>query len=85
MGAFYTIIQAVSVSAGGIATVTHSLSVTPASLVVRPILRQTFVTGTQAPIVVSIGANAVGVQLGGGGAGVASCDVEVQLVHSIIQ
>lgn len=81
MGAYYTILTGVGLT-NLATTITHSLSITPANLVVRPIIRQAVVTNTAPVLVNTIGTNIVTVASGIGT--LVTCDVEVQLVHSII-
>ncbi len=63
-------------------TFTHSLSVTPALLVARPIIRQAVVTNTAPVLVCTIGTNIITIASGVGT--LVTCDLEVQQVHSII-
>ena len=63
-------------------TFTHSLSVTPASLVARPIGHQVVVTVTAPLIIGTIGTNIITVASGVGT--LQTFDLEVQQVHSII-
>lgn len=81
MGAFYTILVGVGLT--NIATtITHNLSITPASLVVRPIIHQVVVTNTAPLLVNTIGTNIATVASGVGT--LVTCDIEVQMIHSII-
>lgn len=80
--AYYTILTGVGLTNLG-TTVTHSLSITPALLVVRPIIRQPLVTCTAPLQVCTIGTNIVTVASGVGT--LVTCDIEVQQVHSLIQ
>lgn len=81
MGAFYTILTGVGLT-NLMTTITHSLSITPASLVVRPIIHHAVVTNTAPVLVGTIGTNIVTVASGVGT--LVTCDVEVQMIHSII-
>jgi hypothetical protein len=64
-------------------TFTHNLSITPSELVARPILHQVVVTVTAPLIVGTIGTNIITVAAGVGT--LATFDLEVQQVHSIIK
>lgn len=81
MGAFYTILQGIGLT-NLATTITHSLSITPASLVIRPIIRQAVVTCTAPVGVNTIGTNIATVFSGVGT--LVTCDIEVQMIHSII-
>lgn len=81
MGAYYTILTGVGLT-NLAQTITHSLSITPASLVVRPIIHQAAVTCTAPVLVCTVGTNIVTVASGVGTA--VTCDVEIQMIHSII-
>lgn len=81
IGAYYTILVGVGLT-NLATTITHNLSITPASLVVRPIIHQAAVTNTAPVLVVSIGTNLATVASGVGGA--VTCDIEVQFIHSLI-
>lgn len=78
--AYYTILTGVGLT-NLATTVTHNLSITPASLVVRPIIHQPLVTCTAPVQVCTIGTNIVTVASGVGTA--VTCDIEVQQIHSI--
>lgn len=81
MGAYYTILLGVGLT-NLATTITHNLSITPASLVVRPIVHQAAITNTSA-----IGVNSIGTNLATVSSGINSlvtCDIEVQMIHSII-
>lgn len=80
--AYYTIIAGVGLT-NLATTVTHSLSITAASLVCRVIIHQAAVTNTVPVLVNTIGTNIVTVASGVGTA--VTCDVEVQMIHSMIQ
>lgn len=80
MGAYYTVIQAGITNLAQ--TITHSLSWTPASLVARIQLHQATNTATVPVAVLTIGTNILTV--GAGVSTLMTCDVEVQLIHSII-
>lgn len=62
-------------------TFTHSLSITPANLVARPIIHQVVVTGTAPLQVCTIGTNIITVASGVGS--LVTFDLEVQQIHSI--
>lgn len=62
-------------------TFTHSLSITPANLVARPIIHQAVVTGTAPLQVCTIGTNIITVASGVGT--LVTFDLEVQQIHSI--
>jgi hypothetical protein len=79
--AYYTILTGVGLT-NLATTITHNLSITPASLVVRPIIHQPLVTCTAPVLVCTVGTNIATVASGVGTA--VTCDVEVQLIHSII-
>jgi hypothetical protein len=81
MGAYYTILAGIGVT-NLATTFTHSLGITAASLVARPIIHQAVVTCTAPVLVVSIGTNLLTVASGVGT--LVTCDVEVQLIHSLI-
>lgn len=81
MGAYYTILQTVGLT-NLATTVTHSLSITPANLVARVIIRQAVVTNTAPVGVNTIGTNILTVFSGVGT--LVTCDVEVQQIHSVI-
>ena len=78
--AYYTILTGVGLT-NLATTVTHNLSITPASLVVRPIIHQPLVTCTAPVQVNTIGTNIVTVASGVGT--LVTCDIEVQQIHSI--
>lgn len=79
--AYYTILTGVGLT-NLATTITHSLSITPASLVVRPIIHQPLVTCTAPLIVNTVGTNIATVASGVGT--LVTCDIEVQQIHSII-
>lgn len=62
-------------------TFTHSLGVTAASLVARPIIKQAVVTNTAPLIVGSVGTNLITVASGVGT--LVTFDLEIQFIHSI--
>lgn len=80
MANFYTILLGVGLT-NLLTTITHSLGLTPASLVVRPIIHQAVVTNTAPVLVGSIGTNLATVASGVGT--LVTCDIEVQYIHSI--
>jgi hypothetical protein len=63
-------------------TFTHSLSITPALLVARPIIHQAGVTCTAPVLVCTIGTNII--TIGAGVATLTTLDLEVQQVHTIL-
>jgi len=79
--AFYTLLSGIGVSNLG-TTFTHGLSITPALLVARPIIRQALVTCTAPVQVCTIGTNIITIAAGVGT--LVTCDLEVQQVHSLI-
>lgn len=86
MGSFYTILTGIGVT-NLATTFTHSLgtvnpAITAASLVARPIIHQAVVTNTAPVLVVSIGTNLITIACGVGT--LVTCDLEVQLIHSLI-
>lgn len=81
MGAYYTILTGIGLT-NLATTITHSLGITAASLVVRPIIHQAVVTGTAPVQVCTVGTNIATVASGVGT--LVTCDIEVQLIHSII-
>lgn len=81
MATYYTILTGVGLT-NLATTITHSLSITPASLVVRPIIHQALVTCTAPVLVCTVGTNIATVASGVGTA--VTCDIEVQLIHSIL-
>ena len=81
MGAYYTLLAGIGVT-NLMTTFTHSLSITPSLLVARPILHQVVVTVTAPLVVGTIGTNIITVAAGVGT--LATFDLEVQQVHSII-
>lgn len=81
MGAYYTIVKSVAVDNTAV-TVTHSLSWTPASLIARVILHQATNTATVPLAVLTVGTNTL--TIAAGVSTTMTCDVEVQLIHSII-
>lgn len=82
MGAYYTLLTGLGFT-NLATTITHSLGWNAASLVVRPIIHQAVVTNTAPMLVVSIGTNLATVASGVGT--LVTCDIEVQLIQSIIQ
>lgn len=82
MGAFYTWTQGVGISVGQVFTFTHSLSATPASMVARIFLHNATATATAGPQLLTLGTN---VATFGVNSALATCDIEVQMPHSIIQ
>lgn len=81
MGAYYTVLMQIGVT-NLLTTFTHSLSITPALLVARPIIHQAVVTNTAPLIIGSIGTNQITV--GSGVGTLVTFDLEVQQIHSII-
>jgi hypothetical protein len=81
MGVYYTILTGIGVTNLG-TTFTHSLGITPANLVARPIIHQAVVTGTAPVQVCTIGTNIITIASGVGT--LVTCDLEVQQVSSII-
>lgn len=81
MGAFYTILTGIGLT-NLATTITHNLSITAASLVVRPIIHQVVVTNTAPVGVNTVGTNVATVFSGVGT--LVTCDIEVQMIHSII-
>ncbi len=81
MGAYYTLMAGLGVT-NLMTTFTHSLSITPANLVARPILHQAVVTATAPLIIGTIGTNIITVAAGVGT--LATFDLEVQQIHSIL-
>ena len=81
MGAYYTLMTGLGVT-NLLTTFTHSLGITAASLVARPIIHQAVVTNTAPLLVGSIGTNLITVASGVGT--LVTFDLEVQLIHSII-
>lgn len=81
MGAYYTFMTGLGVTNLG-TTFTHSLSITPALLVVRPIIHQPLVTVTAPLQVCTVGTNIV--TIAAGVATLTTFDLEVQQVHSIV-
>lgn len=80
-GVLYTIL--LGLGATNLATTfTHSLSITAALLVARPLIHQAAVTVTAPMIVVSIGTNLITVAAGV--ATLTTFDLEVQQIHSLI-
>lgn len=63
-------------------TFTHSLSITPASLVARVFIHQPLVTCTAPLVVGTIGTNIITVASGVGT--LVTFDIEVQQIHSLI-
>lgn len=81
MSAYYTLLSGLGVT-NLMTTFTHSLSITPGLLVARPIPHQAAVTMTAPLIVGTIGTNVITVASGVGT--LATFDLEVQQVHSIL-
>ena len=81
MGAYYTVLTAQGIT-NLAQTLTHSLSWTPASLIARIQLHQATNTATVPVAVLTMGTNILTV--GAGVSTLMTCDVEIQLVHSII-
>lgn len=81
LGAYYTALLAVGIT-NLAQTLTHSLSITAASLIARIQLHQATNTGTVPVAVLTIGTNILTV--GAGVSTLMTCDVEVQMIHSII-
>lgn len=81
LATYYTILTGVGLT-NLATTVTHSLGLTAASLVCRPIIHQPLVTCTAPLQVCTVGTNIVTVASGVGT--LVTCDIEVQLIHSII-
>jgi hypothetical protein len=82
MGRYYTLMAGLGVT-NLLTTFTHSLSITPANLVARPIIKQSAVTATAPLIVGSIGTNLITVAAGVGT--LTTFDLEVQQIHSLIK
>lgn len=82
MGAYYTCMAGLGVT-NLMTTFTHSLSITPSLLVARPLLHQAVVTVTAPLLVGTIGTNIITVAAGVGT--LATFDLEVQQVHTLIQ
>lgn len=78
---YYTLMAGLGVT-NLMTTFTHSLSITPANLVARPIPHQVLVTATAPLIVGTIGTNIITVASGVGT--LQTFDLEVQQVHSIL-
>lgn len=79
--AYYTLLAGLGVT-NLLTTFTHSLSITPANLVARPIIHQVPVTATAPLVVGTIGTNIITV--GSGVGTLVTFDLEVQQVHSLI-
>lgn len=79
--AYYTCMVGIGATNLG-TTFTHGLSITPSLLVARPILHQAAVTNTAPLVVCTIGTNIITVASGVGT--LATFDLEVQQIHSII-
>lgn len=79
--AFYTLMAGLGAT-NLMTTYTHSLGITPSLLVARPILHQVPVTVTAPLIIGTIGTNIITVAAGVGT--LATFDLEVQQVHSLI-
>ena len=80
--AYYTLLSGIGVT-NLATTFTHSLSITPANLVARPIIRQAVVTCTAPVQICTIGTNIITIAAGVGT--LVTCDLEVQEVHSLIR
>lgn len=78
---YYTLMAGLGVT-NLLTTFTHSLSITAALLVARPIIHQAVVTNTAPLIVGSIGTNLITV--GSGVGTLVTFDLEVQQIHSIL-
>lgn len=78
--AYYTCLVGIGAGATNV-TFTHGLSITPSSLVARPILHQVALTHTSPISVLTIGTNIVTVGTAGT---LQTFDLEVQQVHSLI-
>jgi hypothetical protein len=78
---YYTLLSGLGVT-NLLTTFTHSLSITAALLVARPIIHQAVVTNTAPILIGSIGTNLITV--GSGVGTLVTFDLEVQQVHSII-
>jgi hypothetical protein len=78
---YYTCLTGLGVT-NLLTTFTHSLGITPALLVARPIIHQAVVTNTAPLLVGSIGTNLITVASGVGT--LVTFDLEVQQIHSII-
>lgn len=79
--AFYTLMTGLGVT-NLLTTFTHSLGITPALLVARPIIHQAVVTNTAPLLVGSIGTNLITVASGVGT--LVTFDLEIQQIHSLI-
>jgi hypothetical protein len=79
--AYYTLMAGIGAT-NIMTTFTHGLSITPSLLVARPILHQVVVTVTAPMIVGTLGTNIVTVAAGVGT--LATFDLEVQQIHSLI-
>lgn len=79
MANFYTLLAGLALTALS-ATFTHSLGITPASLVVRPILHNPQGTATAPIIIQTVGTNVFTAILGAGT--LATFDAEVQYITS---
>lgn len=82
MATFYTILLGVGITNLAL-LLTHSLSITPASLVCRIQLHQATNTGTVPVALLTMGTNTLTV--GAGVSTLMTCDVEIQFIHSICQ
>lgn len=82
MGAFYSYAQNQSISKLAVLTFTHSLSMTPSSMVARIFAHASTATMTAVPHVLTLGTNVCTFGALGDTIGV---DIEVQMPHSIIQ
>lgn len=78
--AYYTLMAGLGVT-NLMTTFTHSLGLTPASLVAHPIPKQLAVTATAPIIIGTIGTNIITVASGVGT--LQTFDLEIKLVHSI--
>ena len=81
MSNYYTLMAQIGVT-NLATTFTHSLSITAASLVARAWIHQAGITCTAPVMINTVGTNIVTVAAGV--ATLTTCDVEVQLVHSIL-
>jgi hypothetical protein len=81
MGAYYTVLAGIGVT-NLLTTFTHSLSITAALLVARPIIHQAVVTNTAPALIGSIGTNLITAASGVGT--LVTLDLEVQQIHSLI-
>ena len=77
---FYTFMTGLGVT-NLLTTFTHSLSITPALLVARPLIHQAVVTNTAPLLLGSLGTNLVTIASGVGT--LVTFDLEIQQIHSI--